>query len=156
MNCCFCGKVANLYDPRTRSYFCDPCVRLDNAVHIHVDRKTLLPLCWTCGKPARFYDHNYEHHYCEQCNDARMHEEILRGLRREELIAFETFVCSHCGGKNSRPAFSVDKNSENCLFSGWRMCLDCKKNFIESDQTFFVKARITPFEVSLVGSTEEG
>jgi hypothetical protein len=114
--------------------------------------------CWTCHRPARIYDLHREKYFCEDCEDAQVNKEIERGLQREELIAFETFSCTHCGSKNSRPAFthSIDEYTGDCQFAGWRVCRDCNRNFIELDPAFFFKARITPYEIRVVsGATEE-
>jgi hypothetical protein len=157
--CRFCGSTATIYDSKTMSHFCAQCKALDDAIHVKVEVKNSQPLCWTCRKPARVFCLAYERYYCADCTQDRLAGELDRGELRRQLIAFDSFTCTHCGSHDNRPSFTPSKEEENdwdCKFAGWRTCNSCSKNYIENDHTFFAKARITPYIIGVVaGETEE-
>jgi hypothetical protein len=153
--CRYCSNPADVYDFRTRSYFCDPCMRLDKAVHVQVGDVASQPLCWICRKPARSFDLSYQRYFCEHCFDARMNEEILRGLRREELIAFEnSFECPYCHGHENDPAFTP--SDDDLMFAGWRVCRSCGRRYSQTDADFLKVAKIELYTPDVcAGSSEE-
>jgi hypothetical protein len=102
--------------------------------------------CFTCGKRARFFDIYREHYYCEDCTQNMLEEQVERGYRREELIAFETFICPFCGSRENHPFFFTpeDDNNGDVRFFGVRKCGNprCDHLFIQDDSSFLRAARI--------------
>jgi transcription elongation factor Elf1 len=84
-----------------------------------------------------------------------MHEEILRGLRREELIAFEnSFECPFCGSHENDSAFTPSE--EDLLFAGWRVCRSCNRRYSQKDSEFLKVAKIEFYTPDVcAGSSEE-
>jgi hypothetical protein len=114
------------------------------------------PDCWICRKPSRFFDYNHGKNLCEFCLDARMTQEIDRGSRREELIAFENdfFECPFCHSRESNSAFTP--SDSDCMFMGWRICRGCNRRYSQKDSEFLKAAKIEFYTPGVcAGSSEE-
>jgi hypothetical protein len=159
-SCRICAKAADLFDFGTQSYFCDDCSRIDAAVHTKFNKTDSRqirsePECWICRRAARIYDLHYERMYCQNCIDSKLGEELERGFRRSELIAFEnSFECPFCHSRENDPAFTP--SDSDLMFAGWRVCRSCGRRYSQTDADFLKVAKIEFYSPDVcAGSSEE-